>query len=110
MRTHPHRRRASLEYERKNKGSKVSWMAFIESFLDWDILWLSFPPPVYDLKRLVIVCRCPNVLQLPCWMGSSQINPELSGDAVQVCDGGLNLHLYMNVDACSGAPIDMLRR
>lgn len=49
MRTHP--QDSSLEYERGNNGAKVSWMAFIQSFLDWDIL----------------DCHFPSRLPRPCW-------------------------------------------
>lgn len=118
-------RHTSLEYERRNKGWKVSQMAFTQSFLDWDILWLSFPPRAL-LSMLTIwsmswlfgdVRGGPGARFAAVSAHGKRPNQSrtVSGDAVQVREGGRtgegsNLHLYMNVDACGDAPIDMLRR
>ena len=105
----------------QNKGSKVSSVALIQSFLDWDILWLSFLSLApHSCWRFEATCDCSVVsavilslaLQPSPWTESSQINPEMS-EAMWECGRtgeGLNLHLYMNVDVSGTKPIDMLRR
>lgn len=113
-------RDSSLEYERRNNRSKVSRIAFIQSFLDWNIFDCHFLPR--------LLCHCwrfetsydylpvSEELPAPFLLPSRRPNQSwtVRGSAVQVHGGGrtgegLNLHLYMNVDACSGALIDMLR-
>lgn len=113
-------RDSSLEYERRNNRSKVSRMAFIQSFLDWNIFDCHFLPR--------LLCHCwrfetsydylpvSEALPAPFLLPSRRPNQSwtVRGSTVQVHGGGrtgegLNLHLYMNVDACSGALIDMLR-
>lgn len=88
----------SLEYERRNKGSKVSSMAFIQSFLDWDILWLSFPPPaptsllmiwsvlwLFASVRSDPSARSAAVSANGMWWNQSW---TVTDDTVQVCEGG----------------------
>lgn len=108
------RRDMSLEYERRNKESKVCWMAFIQTFLDWDILCLSFPPPAPTSPLTIwsILWLFASVRGYPCSRSAAvSVNGKrtnqswtVRGNTVQMCEGGrtregLNLHLYMNVDA-----------
>lgn len=114
----------SLEYERRNKGSKVSSMAFIQSFLDWDILWLSFPPQLpHPCWWFEASCDCLPVseaipalaLLLSLWMGCGEINPELSQTTWCRCvkvggGGGFEFTFIYECRCLQRAPIDMLRR